>query len=114
MSGTCALHTRPAEQTCKRCGVFICDWCVKLAPDWGPGLCHDCLKHAAPKTKVVRATFGSGFLLVFLSLNGLLAFFGFFGLLASGRGTLGSLLLSALWAIGGIGGAIVVFRNARQ
>ncbi|MBL8915373.1 MAG: hypothetical protein JNM17_32010 [Archangium sp.] len=92
----------------------MCDWCVKLAPDWGPGLCHECLKHEAPKTRVVRATFGSGFLLVFLALNGLLAFFGFVGSLVNGTATPGGLLLSGVWAIGGIGGAIVVFRSARR
>jgi len=44
----CEPHGREATQTCRRCGVFLCDWCVKLAPDWGPGLCPGCQRLCAP------------------------------------------------------------------
>jgi hypothetical protein len=46
----CTEHPgRAAAATCTRCGNFICDWCVKLAPSWGPGLCAQCqkVKHTA-------------------------------------------------------------------
>ena len=47
----CAQHpARTADTPCLRCGAFICDWCVKLAPSWGPGLCLDCQTRAAEAT----------------------------------------------------------------
>ncbi|MBL8954065.1 MAG: hypothetical protein JNK82_25030 [Myxococcaceae bacterium] len=44
-SARCVEHPgRVAEAPCIRCGAFRCDWCVKLAPSWGPGLCAACQK----------------------------------------------------------------------
>src|SRR5262249_8680179 len=41
----CVDHPgRAVAATCLRCGRFVCDWCVKLAPSWGHGLCLDCQK----------------------------------------------------------------------
>lgn len=71
MTARCPLHQRPSEQTCTRCGTFVCDWCVKLAPDWGPGLCHECLRRDPPRTAVVRLTLTTGFLVALLGLMGL-------------------------------------------
>jgi hypothetical protein len=47
---SCTEHPgRAVATTCLRCGSFICDWCVKLAPSWAPGLCVKCqrVKHAS-------------------------------------------------------------------
>ncbi|MFT3710165.1 MAG: hypothetical protein QM817_21270 [Archangium sp.] len=113
MSATCPLHQRPSEQTCARCGVFLCDWCVKLAPDWGAGLCSDCVRHTAPKTPVVRASFGASFLVAFLVLSGISAFVSFvLGLW--NRESASQAIGSAVWAVVAIGGAIVIIRNARR
>ena len=49
-TASCSEHPgRAAFAPCTRCGAFICDWCVKLAPSWGPGLCAKCqkVKHGA-------------------------------------------------------------------
>src|SRR5439155_5363713 len=45
----CVDHpTRSAEAACLRCGRFICDWCVKLAPSWAPAShCPPCQKQFA-------------------------------------------------------------------
>ncbi len=43
----CPLHGRTARSTCERCGVFRCDWCEKLEPTWGAGLCAGCLRLSA-------------------------------------------------------------------
>jgi hypothetical protein len=44
-AAVCVEHPgRAAATACVRCGTFICDWCVKLAPSWGPGLCAKCQK----------------------------------------------------------------------
>src|SRR5262245_45641633 len=46
----CPDHpTRDVVETCMRCGRFLCDWCVKLSPSWGPGLCASCQRHQAPR-----------------------------------------------------------------
>ncbi len=46
-SARCVEHPdRTAAAPCERCGAFRCDWCVKLAPSWGPGLCAACQKRA--------------------------------------------------------------------
>ncbi|MFZ5445506.1 MAG: hypothetical protein ACOZQL_36280 [Myxococcota bacterium] len=49
----CPLHGRPSSTTCVRCGVFLCDWCEKLAPSWGPGLCADCQRRSPPARRFV-------------------------------------------------------------
>jgi hypothetical protein len=113
MTATCALHGRASEQTCTRCGVFLCDWCVKLAPDWGVGLCQDCLRIKAPKTPVVRASFRSSFLVSFLALNGMVAFAIFVASLVNGERP-SRAIAAAVWAVVGIGGAIVLIRHARR
>jgi hypothetical protein len=54
----CGEHPdRAAEAPCTRCGAFRCDWCVKLAPSWGPGLCASCQKRQAvdPAAKLPRS-----------------------------------------------------------
>ena len=50
MTDACKLHSRPRSATCQRCGQFLCDWCVKLAPSWGAGYCGDCLHFVTPDT----------------------------------------------------------------
>lgn len=86
---------------------------MKLSPDWGAGQCQDCLRHTAPKAKVVRASFGTAFLLAFLALNGVGAFVAFMLGLARGE-AIGTLVGSAIWSIVCIGGSIVIFRNSRR
>jgi hypothetical protein len=71
----CSEHPgRAATTPCVRCGGFICDWCVKLAPSWGAGLCLTCQKRApnsavaVPKTRMFIVA-GSALLIgPFLSL----------------------------------------------
>lgn len=62
-SATCTQHpSRPADTPCVRCGAFICDWCVKLAPSWGPGLCLDCQKRTGASTP--KLPLSRGFMIV--------------------------------------------------
>jgi hypothetical protein len=54
----CGEHPgRAAEVPCTRCGAFLCDWCVKLAPSWGNGLCASCQKRVAaePAARVPKS-----------------------------------------------------------
>jgi len=75
--GRCAEHpSRRAETPCVRCGTFICDWCVKLAPSWGPGLCLQCQKRTAgaeaqpiPKTRGFIIVAAGTLLCPFITLN---------------------------------------------
>lgn len=71
MSARCSHHARVAQVPCARCGSLLCDWCVKLAPSWGQGLCPSCQHAAAPKagarfgpvrlrTQMVMMLFGVG------------------------------------------------------
>lgn len=51
---SCSLHQREATATCTRFGVFLCDWCVKLAPTWSIGLCAECMKRVPwPDTRLL-------------------------------------------------------------
>ena len=76
--GVCQLHARPAQSTCKRCGGFLCDWCEKLAPSWGPGFCNECLHYVTPDTAHLgKMSFGVMFVVAFLAV---LSFFSFVGL----------------------------------
>lgn len=70
---TCAAHARASTSTCVRCGLFLCDWCEKLAPSWGPGLCPACQRHRAPSTVRLTRLKGPTMVLVMLSLWGGLA-----------------------------------------
>jgi hypothetical protein len=40
--------SKVADTPCSRCGTFICEWCVKLAPDWAAGQCVDCQRVVQP------------------------------------------------------------------
>lgn len=76
--GACKLHSRPARSTCKRCGLFLCDWCEKLAPSWGPGYCNECLHFVTPDTAhLARMPMATMFA---IALLGVITFFGSVGL----------------------------------
>lgn len=78
VDGVCQLHSRPARSTCRRCGLFLCDWCEKLAPSWGPGYCNDCLQFVTPETAHLgRMSMGTMFVIALLAV---MAMFGFVGL----------------------------------
>lgn len=73
----CGEHPdRRAETPCARCGTFICDWCVKLAPSWAPGLCLPCQKRTAgvepgriPLTRGFIVVAAATLLCPFMTLN---------------------------------------------
>ena len=69
---TCAAHDRASTSTCVRCGVFLCDWCEKLAPSWGPGLCPACQRYRAPSTVRLTRIKGPTMALMMLTLWGAL------------------------------------------
>lgn len=73
----CQLHSRPARSTCRRCGLFLCDWCEKLAPSWGAGYCNDCLHFVSPETAHLgKMSLSTMFVIALLAV---MALFGFAG-----------------------------------
>lgn len=89
-AASCTVHPgRPVSATCTRCGAFLCDWCVKLAPSWGPGLCQSCqkVKHveAAPAITLSRPLVLVSTVLMLRPWLGIGAFFSDLGLGADAR-----------------------------
>jgi hypothetical protein len=99
--GRCQLHQRVARTTCKRCGGFICDWCEKLAPSWGPGYCNDCLHFVSPdESGLRRMSFGVMFVIALVAVFAFVSFVGTRAALAKTPLDLGGVIWSGTMGVG--------------
>lgn len=72
---SCVDHpTRAGATACLRCGRFVCDWCIKLAPSWAPGHCGACQQVIRRPVSTSEPTSGMRAVTLILGLHALLAF----------------------------------------